>query len=67
MWYDEDFYDEPSEFEEQVENLKESLSKSIKNEFMEEMERIKKENKTLQGIRDHFEQIKRDYEQKKRE
>lgn len=42
MWYDEDFYDEPSEFEEQVENLKESLSKSIKNEFMEEMERIKK-------------------------
>lgn len=67
MWYDEDFYDEPSEFEDQVEDFKESLSKSIKNEFLEEMERLKKENKNLQGIRDHFEQIKKDYEQKKRE
>lgn len=67
MWYDENFYDEPSEFEDQVEDFKESLSKSIKNEFLEEMERLKKENKNLQGIRDHFEQIKRDYEQKKRE
>ena len=41
MWYDEDFYDEPSEFEEQVENLKESLSKSRKNELREERERMK--------------------------
>ena len=37
---DEDFYDEPSEFEDQVEDFKESLSKSIKNEFLEEMERL---------------------------
>lgn len=67
MWYDEEFYDEPSEFENQVEDLKESLSKSIKSEFLEEMERLRKENKNLQGIKEHFEQIKRDYEQKKSE
>lgn len=67
MWCDDDFYNEPSEFEEQMDKLKESLSKSVKSEFLEEMERLRKENKNLQGIREHFEQIKKDYERKKAE
>lgn len=67
MWYDDDFYNEPSEFEIQINELKESLSKSVKDEFLEEMERLRKENKNLQGIKEHFEQIKREYEKKKDE
>lgn len=67
MWYDDDFYNEPSEFEMQLNELKENLSKSVKSEFLEEMERLRKENKNLQGIKEHFEQIKRDYEKKKAE
>ena len=68
MWYDDDdFYNEPSEFEMQMNELKESLLKSVKSEFLEEMEKLRKENKNLQGIKEHFEQIKRDYEKKKAE
>ena len=67
MYYPEDFYCEPSEFEMQVEEFKESLAKSIKSEFLEEMERLKAENRKLQGIKYNFEQVKRDYERKKME
>lgn len=67
MYYPDDFYNEPSEFGMQVEEFKESLAKSIKSEFLEEMERLKKENRKLQGIKDNFEQVKRDYERKKQE
>lgn len=66
-WYDEDFYCEPSEFEEQMDEFKESLAKSVKAEFLEEMEKLKKENKNLQGIKANFEQVKRDYERKQQE
>lgn len=67
MYYPDDFYNEPSEFDMQVEEFKESLAKSIKSEFLEEMERLKEENRKLQGIKDNFEQVKRDYERKKME
>nr|WP_304955141.1 hypothetical protein [uncultured Acetatifactor sp.] len=67
MYYPDDFYNEPSEFDMQVEEFKESLAKSVKSEFLEEMERLKAENKNLKGIKEHFEQIKRDYERKKSE
>lgn len=67
MYYPDDFYNEPSEFDMQVEEFKESLAKSIKSEFLEEMERLKKKNRRLQGIKDNFEQVKRDYERKKQE
>ncbi len=64
-WYEDDFYNEPSEFEIQVEEFKESLAKAIKGEFLEEMGRLKEENRKLQEIKKHFEQIKMDYERKK--
>lgn len=53
MNYD-DFYDfdrEPNEFEEQIEELKASLAKTIKEEFQEEMRRLKKENEELREFR----------------
>ena len=65
MYYPDDFYDEPSEFDMQMEEFKESLAKAIKSEFLEEMERLKAENRKLQGIKENFEQVKRGYEQKK--
>lgn len=65
MWYDEEFYYEPSEFDIQIKEFKESLAKDVKSEFLEEMERLKEENRNLQGIKEHFEQIKMDYEKKK--
>ena len=67
MWYDEDFYYEPSEFEQQMDEFKENLAKSVKSEFLEEMERLREENKNLQAIKEQFEQIKRDYERKHQE
>lgn len=63
----EDFYEELGEFDEQIQEFKELLKRTVKNEFLEEMERLRKENKKLQGIKDNFEQVKRDYEKKKRD
>lgn len=40
--YDE-FYDEPSEFEIQIEEWKDTLRESVKKEYKEEMERLRKE------------------------
>lgn len=67
MYDYEDFYDEPSEFDEKMEELKESLMKSVKEEFIGKMNQLQEENRRLQGIKEHFEQIKKDYECKKYE
>lgn len=67
MSYYEDFYHEPSEFDIQVDHFKESLMKSVKEEFLTEMERLKKENENLQDVKDNFNGIVRDYENKKRQ
>jgi hypothetical protein len=66
-WYEDDFYDEPSEFDMAIEEFKANLMKSVKDEFVTEMERLKKENKELQDVKKNFEEIKRDFENKKRE
>lgn len=54
-YYDEDFYMEPCEFEEEIENLKESISKSIQKKFVDEMEALRAENETLREFRDNKE------------
>jgi hypothetical protein len=66
-WYEEDFYDEPSEFEQAVDEFKQGLMKSVKEEFVGEMERLRKENAELQDVKKNFEQVKRDFDVKKRE
>lgn len=62
-YYDEDFYIEPCEFEEEIENLKESISKSIQKKFVDEMEALRAENETLREFRDNKEK----YEHKLKE
>lgn len=66
-YYDDDFYYEPSEFDTLVNEFKESLSKSVKEEFVSEMEQLRKENENLQDVKSNFEAIVRDYENKKRQ
>lgn len=69
MYYDypeEEFYPE-SEYQEQIDALKEAIKKSVKSEILEEMNRLREENEKLQGIKEHFEEVKKDYEKKKDE
>lgn len=66
-YYDEEFYYEPSEFDQKIDEFKEYLSESVKKEFQEEMDRLRKENADLQEIKANYKQIKDDYEAKKRE
>ena len=64
----EDFYNEgPSEYELFMNDLKETLKKSIKDEFIKEMDRLRAENKKLQNVKENFEQIKLDYAHKEQE
>lgn len=63
----DDFYNEPSEFEQQVEELKQLLMETVKDEFKTEMERLRKENEELHDVKKNFDQIKREYKAKERE
>ena len=47
--------------------LKNELRESVKKEINDEIEKLRKENKELQGIKNNFESIKRDFERKKEE
>lgn len=60
-----EFYDEPSEFELQMEEFKESLMLSVKKEYKEEMERLKKENARLQDIKNNWDKKVNELEQEK--
>lgn len=66
-YYEEDFYYEPSEFDEQVDEFKKLLMSSVKKEFLEEMDRLKKENSELQGIKENWEEIQNSYARKEYE
>ena len=66
-YYDEGFYHEPSEFEMLVDEFKGSLLKSVKEDYTEEMEKLRKENEELQSVKKNFEEIKKSYNNKKRE
>jgi hypothetical protein len=66
-YYDEEFYYEPTEFDLMFNELKANLTKSIKDEYITEMERLRKENAELQEVKINFDNIKNDYDRKKRE
>ena len=67
-WHVEDYYfDNHSEFDAQVDELKESLKKAVKQEHIDEMNRIKKENEELQEVKKNFEAIKQNYARKEQE
>ena len=64
----EDFYNEgPSDYELLMNDLKETLKKSIKDEFIKEMDKLRAENKKLQDVKENFERIKLDYAHKEQE
>lgn len=57
-----DFYDEScDEFDNEIENFKNMLRKEVKQEFLDEMERLRKENLELQEVKRNLEQIKFDH------
>jgi hypothetical protein len=66
-YYEEDFYNEPSEFDEQIDEFKKSLMVVVKKEFLDEMERLRLENNNLQIIKDSWEDLKSSYGQKAHE
>ena len=47
----DDFFDEPSEFEKQIFEFKESLKNVVKQEILDEMERLREENRSLREIK----------------
>ena len=61
MFYDEEQFFGGGEFDEEIEQLKETLKKSVRKEVLDELEKLRAENKELQGIKANFEKIKRDY------
>lgn len=65
--YEKDFYNEPTEFDIAMKELKTKLMNSVKEEFLNEMNQLRKENEELQYVKQNLEEIKRDYERKKRE
>lgn len=65
--FDDEFYNEPSEFDIQVDEFKQSLLNAVKDEYKAEMERLRVENAELQYVRDNFDQIKNEYKAKERE
>lgn len=66
-YWEEDFYNEPSELDQLVDEFKSSLAESVKEEHKQEVERLRKENAELQEVKANLDKIKSDYEKKKRE
>lgn len=58
---------EPSEFDEKVEEFKDYLRQSIKEETQNEIEKLRKENESLQEIKHNWDSLVKEYENKKRE
>ena len=64
-YYDEDFYAEPYEFEEQIEELKAALAASVQKKFLDEMEELRRENESLKEFRDQRKAYDRELAQTK--
>lgn len=64
MYYDEEFYREPSEFEQQIYEFKGSITNAIKDEFVAKMEQLKKENEELQDVKKRMNDIEREHKNK---
>lgn len=67
-YYDdyEDYY-EPSEFDEKIEEFKNLLRDSVKEEIQNEIERLRKENETLQEIKRKWVRLEDEYKAKQRD
>lgn len=62
----DDFYNIGlSYFDEQIEEFKDGLRKTVKEEFLKKMERLEKENQELQEVKKNWQKIKNELEQEK--
>jgi hypothetical protein len=59
-----DFYEDFSEFDQQVDEFKKSLMTSVKKEFLDKMSAIEKENQELQEVKRNWEKLKKEYLEK---
>ncbi|MFC7559933.1 hypothetical protein ACFQY3_14770 [Paenibacillus farraposensis] len=62
--FDHDFWDEPSEFEQQVDEWKEALMNSMKEGHKQEIARLQKENGELRLVKSQLENMKLEHRQK---
>lgn len=60
MW--EDYY-EPSEFEQEMECLKQSIRDNVRKEIQDEMDRLRAENTELRTVKENWQEIKREHDQ----
>lgn len=67
MPYYDDFYNEPSESDIAIEELKEHLRNEVKSEILNKLERLEKENKELQEIKNNKKQLELEYQEKERQ
>lgn len=63
----EDFYDNYSEFDLQINEFKKSLALGVKKEFLDRMEKLEEENRQLQNVRENWEDLVADYKYKEYE
>lgn len=65
--YYDDFYNEPSEFERQIYEFKQSLVKAVKAEYQAEMELLRKENAELANFKSRKDELERAHRETLRE
>lgn len=67
-YYDyEDYYGEPSEFEQQIDEFKNSLFSAVKKEHQDKMNKLEKENQELQEVKKNWKAVESEYKSKIRE
>ena len=62
--WDPDFYNEPSEFEQQIDDFKHALMNSVKAEHEDEIKKLRTENAKLQTIKNDWKSIQSEYANK---
>lgn len=67
MYDYEDYYNKPSEFEQQIEEFKQSLVKAVKAEYQEEMQKLRDENESLKEVKKNWNSLEMEYKSKQRE
>ena len=65
-YYDE-FYGECSEYDQMISEFKQSLMDAVKEEYVDKMNKLEKENAELQDVKKNLEQIKQEHQSKLRE
>jgi len=58
----EDYY-EPSEFEQEMECLKQSIRDNVRKEIREEIDRLRAENADLREVKENWQEMKREHDQ----